>query len=609
MRRNVHLLLAVLTGCTVGAPPGFSGGDHWVFPLVGPLEDGLIITPATVRGHGPYLFAIDPDANVSAIDQQVVVDASLLLGSGPRRVDESETGQIRFYAELRDLKIAGLAIDRRDVMVFPNRIYDVQGRQISGILGRDVIADSLVFGFDRDQGIATLSTVKAFQTPPDAIAISYEAVSSRSAEYVGSRASVGRERGAPDSLGRPSAAAVQDPLPQGPLAGDTPLDPQRQARNTFERERARGRPRESGAVIPVPRRLARARIGDAGFAMHLDLGAVTSQLPESRWPRAGLAAAEARLHLVDEAASRREVSKIGMAGEVVVGSAKATSVTFVPFVDQRWKTEGVEGALGLDFFQPYAVYAHWDRGTYYLKPRGDVAALTAVRIGRWGTSIPACPHLGCITAELVPVGGGVVLRAVRDAEAANRPLEVYLGVTPAAGKTVAPLAVELPAGVDQLTVAVPPEYAGATLAVLDASPFPRACASDRGCLAMLSGPTAEPVELSPTDKPLPAAPPAAAPRSVVIDKLHRITGEQAIPPSDDVKPAGKPLGAAIIRVCLQPDGKVATTKLVKSSGAPAYDEQLQSTIKATWSFEPVDIDGAPASVCTTATFLGPTTGD
>jgi hypothetical protein len=52
----------VAAGCTVGAPPGFSAGENWTFPLVGPLENGLLITPATVKGHGPYLFAIDPDA-------------------------------------------------------------------------------------------------------------------------------------------------------------------------------------------------------------------------------------------------------------------------------------------------------------------------------------------------------------------------------------------------------------------------------------------------------------------------------------------------------------------------------------------------------------------
>jgi TonB family protein len=65
--------------------------------------------------------------------------------------------------------------------------------------------------------------------------------------------------------------------------------------------------------------------------------------------------------------------------------------------------------------------------------------------------------------------------------------------------------------------------------------------------------------------------------------------------------AGKPLGAAIVRVCLHRDGTVDTTKVIKTSGVPAYDEQLQRTIKASWTFEPVEGEGA---VCTTATFLG-----
>src|SRR5712675_3310145 len=98
----------VVAGCTVGAPPGFSSGDHWMFPLVGPLEDGLLVTPVSVHGHGPYLFAIDPDANVTAIDKQLVEDAELRMGTGPHRIDETDTGQIRFYAEMLELKVSNL---------------------------------------------------------------------------------------------------------------------------------------------------------------------------------------------------------------------------------------------------------------------------------------------------------------------------------------------------------------------------------------------------------------------------------------------------------------------------------------------------------------------
>jgi len=67
-------------------------------------------------------------------------------GTGPHPIDETERGQTRFYAEVLDLKIANLTLDRRNAMVFPNGLYDTEGRHLSGILGRDVIADSLVFG-------------------------------------------------------------------------------------------------------------------------------------------------------------------------------------------------------------------------------------------------------------------------------------------------------------------------------------------------------------------------------------------------------------------------------------------------------------------------------
>jgi TonB family protein len=92
---------------------------------------------------------------------------------------------------------------------------------------------------------------------------------------------------------------------------------------------------------------------------------------------------------------------------------------------------------------------------------------------------------------------------------------------------------------------------------------------------------------------------------VPLEKLHRLTGAQAIPPAGAAQgaAAGKPLGVAIVKVCLGDDGKVFATKLVKSSGVPAYDAQLESTIKATWTFEPVEIEGKPAPVCTQVTFL------
>jgi TonB family protein len=533
----------ILGSCTVGAPRGFSAGDHWTFPLVGPLEDGLLITPVRVHGHGPYLFAIDPDASVTAIEDAVAQEAGLRSGIGPKRIDETNTGQNRFYAEVIDLEIAGLAIERRDAMVFPAGFYDAEGRHISGIIGRDVLADSLVFGFDRDHGIATLSTVKAFTPPPGAIAVAYE------------------------TLSFPSVSDKEIP--------------------------------------PPPRRIASSRIGGATFTMHLDLGATVSQLREAGWSKAGLAAGDitaagGELRIVDEAATVRRVASIGRAPSVVLGAA-TSHASFVPYVERRFPVPA-DGALGLDFFQPYAVYANWDTSTYLLKPRGDAAATTVARLGRWGAALPACASPGCVSTELAASGEGAALRVVRDAAAANRDLELLLAVAPAGGKPVRRLVVALPRAVDRVIGLLSADYLGAAVTVLDASPFPRSCSDGGGCIIPLE-PEA-PTRLAGALPSAAAAPVEAAPMTVPLDKLHRRTGEPAILPSAAVRGGGKPVGAAIIRLCLSAGGTVESVKVVKSSNVPAYDDEIQAAIKTTWTFEPVEIAGKPVPVCTQVTFIG-----
>jgi len=471
----------VAAGCTVGAPSGFSAGDHWTFPLVGPLEDGLLITPVTVKGHGPYLFAIDPDANISAVDKQIVDDAGLRTSAGPKIIDETATGQTRLYAELMDLRIATLTIARRDVLLFDVGFYDTENRHLSGILGRDVIADSLVFGFDRDQGIATLSTTKAFTPPANAIAIRYEDVSGSSGQVAGKYPEgTGVARGSQKQPGGADLTKAEDPGRArviDPYGNDVPS-----RINEAERQNYR-----SNDVLPAPRRLATARIGGAKLAMHLDLGAAFSQLSESSWTSAHLTPTAANLRVVDEAASVRRVTRLGVADDVALGEVKASHVAFAPFVEQRFGKAVVDGALGLDFFRAYAVYVNWDRSTFYVKARGDAGATAAARLGRWGAALPACPHPGCATAKIAEAAGGAgfTLEVMRDAEAANRGLELLVGVTSSSGKPMTPLIVELPRGVDQIVNGLPADYAGATIAVLDASPFPRPCVGDGGCVVPL----------------------------------------------------------------------------------------------------------------------------
>lgn len=411
------------------------------------------MTPVSVRGHGPYLFLIDPDADVTVIDKQVFDDAGLAMVVGPSRFDETGTEQMRNYAELVDVQVGSLTIDRRSAMLVPATFYDTEGRRVNGVLGRDVIADSLVFGVDRAQGIATLSTRKAFTPPPDAIAIAYQGVAVDSDAV--------RRSGRPMDMNTSDHDAAS-------RVGTNSNGPRRD--------------------VAPSRRVATAQIGDVQVAMHLDLGAPVSQLRESLWTKVKLAPADVKLRLVDEAATVREVARAGIAAAVTLGAAKASQVTLVPYADRRFAIERVDGALGLDFFRPYAVYASWHDDTFYVKPRGDATATTVARLGRWGTALPACPHPGCITATVTATEGGTRLDIVRDPEAAHRALEVRLGVTPAPGKSAAPLMVELPSGVDTITGGISAEYDGATFTVLDASPFTRSCAGDAGCVFPLGSP-------------------------------------------------------------------------------------------------------------------------
>jgi Aspartyl protease len=454
-RLSACLLLSALiaVGCGgAGAPSGFPKGDHWTFPLVGPLEGGALIAPVTVHGKGPYLFAIDPDASISAIDQQVAQDAGLTTSRGPTLLDETGAEQMRAYAELLDLQLGTLSVDRRIVMLVPSGFYDTEVRRVNGVIGRDVIADMLVFGFDRDQGIGMLSIPQAFTPPANAIAVKYDTVS-------------------------------VDPVLMSTIRGHSSGGGE--SSNSDDQSRIGVVTRESSSGLdptPVVRRVAAAQIGGAQVMMHLDLGGTVSELREPLWAKVKAQPTAVKQRLVDEVATVREVTKGATASDVALGAARTPKITLVPYIDKRFAENKVDGALGLDFFGPFAVSANWAARTYFLKPRGDAAATATARFGRWGAAMPSCPHPGCVTATLTATTGGTRLDVVRDAEAARRALEIRVGVTPAAGKSAAALIVELPADVDKISGGVPENYDGATITVLDASPFTRPCDSKEGCV-------------------------------------------------------------------------------------------------------------------------------
>jgi hypothetical protein len=176
MRPVLFAFALSLTACAFGAPPGFSSGDTWTFPLVEPLQGGRLLTPVYVEGRGPYLFAIDPDAPQTTVDPDVVRNTDFRLWMGPRRTDEQDTTHPTFYTRLTNLKVGDLTISLLGVAEADAHAFDTDGRRIYGILGRDVIADSLVFGFDRDRGVAWLQTQEAFKAPPGAQVLDYHKV-------------------------------------------------------------------------------------------------------------------------------------------------------------------------------------------------------------------------------------------------------------------------------------------------------------------------------------------------------------------------------------------------------------------------------------------------
>jgi hypothetical protein len=459
------LATVFLAGCSVGAPPGFSNGDSWTAPMIGPLEDGLILVPVFINGKGPYTFAIDTDANVSVITQHVVSDAKLRMGQGPRMDDESDTQRERFFAEVLGVEIGTLTLEKiNSAEVLSDHAFDIDGRTIDGLLGRDVIADSLGFEFDRDRGMITLMTQDGFKRAVAAFGGTQIKYKQLSAQIL---------------------AVTQ----------------------------------------PVSRKLVTAKIDGQPFSMHLDFGATNSQLRDRSWQKAALVSRQQVGSVIDEVGTPRTIDHMGEAASVTLDGITTPNVTFVPYIDKRFHDEDFEGTLGLDFFHGQAVLVNWDQNSIYTKPRGDIAATTAARIARWqGSLMPKCAQLGCVTINMVdPLAGkppeqrppqhpGVIVSVVRDHAAASVALEVLVAVTTPDPATHAKwLVVNLPANVDRAMTHLPAGYVGAQFTVVDASPFPRTCPDQGGCIDAIRPPGEAASAAMPVVAPTPAEPAPAEP--------------------------------------------------------------------------------------------------
>src|SRR5262249_11541904 len=158
-----------------------------------------------------------------------VDEAKLLMGRGPTRIDETGAEQMRQYAELDDLQVGTLTVSKRQVMMVPSDFYNVEGRRVNGVIGHDILSDALVFGFDRDQGIASVTTAKTFVPPADGIAIQLESVPVDPKVAAAASTGAAMESSNLDDASRVSVKT---------RGNDAPLD-----------------------VTPLPRRVAAAQIG------------------------------------------------------------------------------------------------------------------------------------------------------------------------------------------------------------------------------------------------------------------------------------------------------------------------------------------------------------
>jgi hypothetical protein len=448
---------AATSACTLGAPPGFSSGDAWSFPLVGPMEEKSLVAPVYIDDQGPYLMLLDPDANVSIIDEAIASELQLRSGWGPRRIDETDTQRNVRLADVRTLRIGDLTVSSPQVEVSKVGAFAVDARQIRGVIGRDIFADSLTFAFDRDRGRGYVTTKQGFSPPAGATALPYRILSSH-------------------------------------LNAD---------------------------VVPPGRRLLEVEISGKRARLHLDLGAPYSELRQSRWGAFGLATIPTSARLVDEIGTVREVTQAGLASNVTFGPVALPQLALLPYADRRWEDEDIDGTIGLDALRGQNVAVNWDTHTVYLTPRStdDLLAERLGRWG--SDLFTTCEHPGCVAItsnldqiaasatsaaaagagapstasaapSIMPAIPKAMFTVTRDATANSVDLEVLLEAVDGSGARIAGwprYSINLPKGTSatsfELSLGGEVDAANLRWVVRDASPFPRACRGGGACAAPL----------------------------------------------------------------------------------------------------------------------------
>lgn len=179
------LALLCTSACVVGAPPGFSSGDLWTVPLVAPLENDLLLVPVSINGEGPFLFMVDPDSPTSSIESSLQSGMKLYATRAATQAQNEDDHLVRVVlAEVRKMTIGTLSIRNMKVRVHDDATFWSGGRRVRGILGRDVISDSLIYSFDRDRGKMYIATQGNLKTPEGALPLSFTQSYSQHRRYL-----------------------------------------------------------------------------------------------------------------------------------------------------------------------------------------------------------------------------------------------------------------------------------------------------------------------------------------------------------------------------------------------------------------------------------------
>jgi hypothetical protein len=173
LRIVVGAVAIVSTACALGAPLGFAKGDSWSIPAMGALEDGAFIVPVEIEGKGPFLFVAWPGAK-SSIDPGLAKQLGLFVERTDGKLvnaGDHISHEITDYAEIKRLSLGDLTANRRRFIVYPGS-GTYKGIPLNGVIGADILDDTLIWTFDRDRQMIHLAVQeKATRPSPDAIEV------------------------------------------------------------------------------------------------------------------------------------------------------------------------------------------------------------------------------------------------------------------------------------------------------------------------------------------------------------------------------------------------------------------------------------------------------